>query len=209
MQKNRIDLIALAIQGGATIDNAHRVAEDWGNWAREGQPVTKLATPNYDAILSESSRRSGPATVAYCDIEPDWKEVQRNFLKKYGQELTFVKSGVSLHGFSETGHGFEMRLEPVEKQGKLFYAEEEKEGLRGYPAKAAEDVQGKAKGQGNDPKGTGGRRGREPSDGVRLRAGGQQALLFDPCEAVRDAGGHDDTQEGADEAFLVRIQGQR
>lgn len=56
-ESNRIKLLELAIQGGATIENATKVATDWEQWATEGDPL-RLDTPGpkwqHESEISES-----------------------------------------------------------------------------------------------------------------------------------------------------------
>lgn len=52
-EPNRIKLLELAIQGGATIENATKVASDWEQWATEDDPL-RLGVPSPEGLAIDS-----------------------------------------------------------------------------------------------------------------------------------------------------------
>lgn len=79
MSELRTKLITLAIQGGATIENATKVAGDWEQWAlfggwhtdplRLGVPPPELTTEEREALSKPSPETScnGNCGASYCD----------------------------------------------------------------------------------------------------------------------------------------------
>ena len=67
-ESNRIKLLELAIQGGATIENATKVASDWERWATEDDPL-RLGTPSpvVDEIKGQEIDWSRPQLVKEID----------------------------------------------------------------------------------------------------------------------------------------------
>ena len=87
MSELRIKLLELAIQGGATIDNAERVASDWENWAAADAHPLRLCTPSpkscghefeWDCLMAGCECAPKP-----IDPEIDWSRPQLVKSKKY------------------------------------------------------------------------------------------------------------------------------
>lgn len=69
---NRIKLLELAIQAGATIENATKVADDWEQWATEDDPL-RLDVPN---IPDESYEGQLARVFTEEQVGIDWSRPQ-------------------------------------------------------------------------------------------------------------------------------------
>jgi len=108
MSELRIKLLELAIQGGATIDNAERVATDWENWAADAHPL-KLGTPSPKPCEHEFE---WDCLMVGCECAPKPVEPEIDWDFKGDQYLTHTPSGITFAyaGKHEEGGFYGTRL---------------------------------------------------------------------------------------------------